>query len=226
MHYYGNIASFIKVHGTECLCEEVIWELWGSITEHLLSLKCVLVAFSEMWYFPIKTDNERIFAQHLQNKILPDHTYGVISGGDPLCIPDLTWEQLKQFHATHYHPSNSRYVRSMADFLGYWVSTLFVFLWGENQKHSVFIHMASNKDNLWPTAARTVWKQGIFSRKSSEEWIESKKEKWLSQVCLFAWSCRCVGDWLTWTHMSWGERQHTDKYSAVTLGSWDPCSTD
>ncbi|KAF4801866.1 Presequence protease, mitochondrial [Turdus rufiventris] len=55
------------------------------------------------------TDNERIFAQHLQNKILPDHTYGVISGGDPLCIPDLTWEQLKQFHATHYHPSNSRF---------------------------------------------------------------------------------------------------------------------
>uniref|UniRef100_A0A8B9F2F3 Presequence protease, mitochondrial n=1 Tax=Amazona collaria TaxID=241587 RepID=A0A8B9F2F3_9PSIT len=54
-------------------------------------------------------DNERIFAQHLQNKILPDHTYGVISGGDPLCIPDLTWEQLKQFHATHYHPSNSRF---------------------------------------------------------------------------------------------------------------------
>ncbi|NWS44028.1 PREP protein, partial [Probosciger aterrimus] len=54
-------------------------------------------------------NNERIFAQHLQNKILPDHTYSVISGGDPLCIPDLTWEQLKQFHATHYHPSNSRF---------------------------------------------------------------------------------------------------------------------
>uniref|UniRef100_A0A8B9SZ49 Pitrilysin metalloproteinase 1 n=1 Tax=Anas platyrhynchos TaxID=8839 RepID=A0A8B9SZ49_ANAPL len=55
------------------------------------------------------TDNERIFAQHLQNKLLPDHTYGVVSGGDPLSIPDLTWEQLKQFHATHYHPSNSRF---------------------------------------------------------------------------------------------------------------------
>ncbi|XP_036887766.1 presequence protease, mitochondrial [Sturnira hondurensis] len=55
------------------------------------------------------TDNERIYAQHLQNRLLPDHTYGVISGGDPLCIPDLTWEQLKQFHATHYHPSNARF---------------------------------------------------------------------------------------------------------------------
>ncbi|KAM8804240.1 presequence protease, mitochondrial [Rhynchonycteris naso] len=55
------------------------------------------------------TDNERIFSQHLQNRLLPDHTYAVISGGDPLCIPDLTWEQLKKFHATHYHPSNARF---------------------------------------------------------------------------------------------------------------------
>ncbi|XP_019363723.1 PREDICTED: presequence protease, mitochondrial [Gavialis gangeticus] len=55
------------------------------------------------------TDNERVFSQHLQNKLLPDHTYAVISGGDPLNIPDLTWEQLKQFHASHYHPSNARF---------------------------------------------------------------------------------------------------------------------
>nr|XP_045007862.1 presequence protease, mitochondrial isoform X2 [Jaculus jaculus] len=55
------------------------------------------------------TDNERIFSQKLQNKLLPDHTYSVVSGGDPLCIPELTWEQLKQFHATHYHPSNARF---------------------------------------------------------------------------------------------------------------------
>ncbi|XP_037691591.1 presequence protease, mitochondrial [Choloepus didactylus] len=55
------------------------------------------------------TDNEKIFSQHLQNKLLPDHTYSVISGGDPLCIPDLTWKQLKEFHSTHYHPSNARF---------------------------------------------------------------------------------------------------------------------
>ncbi|KAM9307679.1 presequence protease, mitochondrial [Gastrophryne carolinensis] len=55
------------------------------------------------------TDNERVYAQQLQNKLLPDHTYSVVSGGEPLDIPDLTWEQLKQFHATHYHPSNARF---------------------------------------------------------------------------------------------------------------------
>ncbi|XP_053323284.1 presequence protease, mitochondrial [Spea bombifrons] len=56
------------------------------------------------------TDNERVFAQQLQNKLLPDHTYAVVSGGEPINIPDLTWEQLKHFHATHYHPSNARFL--------------------------------------------------------------------------------------------------------------------
>uniref|UniRef100_A0A8C2IP00 Pitrilysin metalloproteinase 1 n=1 Tax=Cyprinus carpio TaxID=7962 RepID=A0A8C2IP00_CYPCA len=55
------------------------------------------------------SDNESLYAQHLQNKLLPDHTYAVVSGGAPLDIPDLTWEQLKHFHATHYHPSNARF---------------------------------------------------------------------------------------------------------------------
>uniref|UniRef100_A0A3Q3WJI8 Pitrilysin metalloproteinase 1 n=1 Tax=Mola mola TaxID=94237 RepID=A0A3Q3WJI8_MOLML len=53
--------------------------------------------------------NERVYAQHLQNKLYPNHTYSVVSGGEPLAIPDLTWEQLRQFHATHYHPSNARF---------------------------------------------------------------------------------------------------------------------
>uniref|UniRef100_A0A665XG66 Presequence protease, mitochondrial n=1 Tax=Echeneis naucrates TaxID=173247 RepID=A0A665XG66_ECHNA len=42
------------------------------------------------------SDNERLYAQHLQNKLYPDHTYSVVSGGEPLAIPDLSWE-------THMH---------------------------------------------------------------------------------------------------------------------------
>jgi Zn-dependent M16 (insulinase) family peptidase len=29
-------------------------------------------------------------------------------GGDPNKIPDLTYEELKNFHKKFYHPSNSR----------------------------------------------------------------------------------------------------------------------
>src|SRR5260370_11389179 len=43
-----------------------------------------------------------------QQSLYPDITYGRDSGGDPKHIPDLTYEQLKEFHARHYHPSNAK----------------------------------------------------------------------------------------------------------------------
>ncbi|XP_063878942.1 presequence protease, mitochondrial-like [Scylla paramamosain] len=65
------------------------------------------VVFNEMK--GVFADSQRLFMQKLQNGVLPSHTYGVVSGGDPLVIPKLTWEQLKQFHAYHYHPSNAHF---------------------------------------------------------------------------------------------------------------------
>ena len=35
--------------------------------------------------------------------------YAHESGGDPRDIPNLTWEQLRDFHKRHYHPSNARF---------------------------------------------------------------------------------------------------------------------
>ncbi len=43
----------------------------------------------------------------LSAAVFPDITYGNNSGGEPSAIPNLTWQDLKDFHATHYHPSNS-----------------------------------------------------------------------------------------------------------------------
>ena len=39
--------------------------------------------------------------------VFPTTTYHYNSGGDPADIPDLTHEELVQFHQSHYHPSNS-----------------------------------------------------------------------------------------------------------------------
>ena len=39
--------------------------------------------------------------------LFPTSTYHYNSGGDPQCIPDLTYEQLKAFYKSHYHPSNA-----------------------------------------------------------------------------------------------------------------------
>ena len=43
-----------------------------------------------------------------RNLLQPSHTYSVCSGGDPPTIPKLTWQALRDFHTTHYHPSNAR----------------------------------------------------------------------------------------------------------------------
>uniref|UniRef100_A0A3P9ILL0 Presequence protease, mitochondrial n=1 Tax=Oryzias latipes TaxID=8090 RepID=A0A3P9ILL0_ORYLA len=95
-----------------CLREQDFWqEGWRLENENPTDPSSPLV-FKGVVFNEMKgafSDNERLFAQHLQNKLLPDHTYSVVSGGEPLAIPDLTWEQLKQFHATHYHPSNARF---------------------------------------------------------------------------------------------------------------------
>ncbi|XP_044075003.1 presequence protease, mitochondrial [Siniperca chuatsi] len=95
-----------------CLREQDFWqEGWRLENENPTDPNSPLV-FKGVVFNEMKgafSDNERVYAQHLQNKLYPDHTYSVVSGGEPLAIPDLTWEQLRQFHATHYHPSNARF---------------------------------------------------------------------------------------------------------------------
>jgi Zn-dependent M16 (insulinase) family peptidase len=45
--------------------------------------------------------------RNLGRTLFPGLTYANVSGGDPEHIPDLTWAQLRKFHAEHYHPSNA-----------------------------------------------------------------------------------------------------------------------
>ncbi|XP_004535831.1 presequence protease, mitochondrial [Ceratitis capitata] len=54
------------------------------------------------------SENSSIFSQNLLNNLLPDHTYGFVSGGNPLEIPKLTHKNLVDFHSKYYHPSNAR----------------------------------------------------------------------------------------------------------------------
>jgi Zn-dependent M16 (insulinase) family peptidase len=43
----------------------------------------------------------------LCHHLFPTSTYHYNSGGDPACIPDLSYEQLVAFYRSHYHPSNA-----------------------------------------------------------------------------------------------------------------------
>lgn len=74
---------------------------------------------------------EDVLEREIVNSLFPDNCYGVESGGDPECIPNLTYEQFLEFHSTLYHPSNS-----------------FLYLYGDMDvwEKLLFIHDAYLKD--------------------------------------------------------------------------------
>jgi len=50
---------------------------------------------------------EQQLMQEIQRSLLPTTTYGCDSGGDPVHIPELSYEEFLDFHRKYYHPSNS-----------------------------------------------------------------------------------------------------------------------
>lgn len=54
------------------------------------------------------SENSSVIGEKMLNTILPDHTYGYVSGGDPIEIPNLTHKELVEFHQKYYHPSNAK----------------------------------------------------------------------------------------------------------------------
>lgn len=50
---------------------------------------------------------ESLLSRRMKAKLYPDICYSVESGGDPDCIPKLTYENYLEFHRKYYHPSNS-----------------------------------------------------------------------------------------------------------------------
>ena len=48
-----------------------------------------------------------VLNRQILNSLFPDTCYANESGGDPECIPDLTYEAYLDFHRRYYHPSNS-----------------------------------------------------------------------------------------------------------------------
>ena len=50
---------------------------------------------------------EQVLERYTMHALFPDTTYGAESGGDPECIPKLSYEAFLDFHRTYYHPSNA-----------------------------------------------------------------------------------------------------------------------
>lgn len=55
------------------------------------------------------SDPIRLIFHHIFGGLMPGSTYAHESGGDPVNIPDLSYEEFCTFHQTHYHPSNATF---------------------------------------------------------------------------------------------------------------------
>lgn len=53
------------------------------------------------------SDPSSLLSRRLGRALYPTTTYRHNSGGEPSDIPQLTWQQLRDFHARYYHPSNA-----------------------------------------------------------------------------------------------------------------------
>ena len=49
-----------------------------------------------------------VITTYITESLFPDASYSKDSGGEPTCIPDLTYEKFKEFHKIYYHPSNCK----------------------------------------------------------------------------------------------------------------------
>lgn len=64
------------------------------------------VVFNEMK--GVYSSPDALLARAALREIFPNNAYSVDSGGDPLTIPELSFEEFKAFHREYYHPSNAR----------------------------------------------------------------------------------------------------------------------
>ena len=55
------------------------------------------------------SEKDNLLFQKVLNYLLPNHAYKYMYGGHPMEIPNLSYDQLKQFHTIFYHPSNAKF---------------------------------------------------------------------------------------------------------------------
>lgn len=58
------------------------------------------------------SDPSSLLSRRMGRHLYPTTTYRHNSGGEPSDIPTLTWQQLRDFHARYYHPSNAWFFSS------------------------------------------------------------------------------------------------------------------
>lgn len=103
MHVYLDAVFYPNIYKKEEIFRQEGWNYHLENKEG--PLKYNGVVYNEMKGAFSSPDD--VLEREIMNSLFPDTTYGCESGGDPVNIPDLTYEKFLDFHRRYYHPSNS-----------------------------------------------------------------------------------------------------------------------
>ncbi len=103
MNVYLDAVFYPNIYKEEKIFRQEGWHYELESPE--APLKYNGVVFNEMK--GVFSSPDQLLARNIQQSLFPDTCYGVESGGDPVDIPNLTYEDYLDFHGKYYHPSNS-----------------------------------------------------------------------------------------------------------------------
>lgn len=103
MHVYLDAVFYPNIYNEEKIFKQEGWHY--ELEQVDGPLKYNGVVFNEMK--GVFSSPEQLLERKIQQSLFPDTTYGYESGGDPVDIPNLSYQEYLDFHKKYYHPSNS-----------------------------------------------------------------------------------------------------------------------
>ena len=103
MHVYLDSVFFPNIYSRKEIFDQEAWHY--ELEDEDKELQINGVVYNEM-KGAFSSPEQQLFRLN-QNTIFPDTSYGLESGGDPECIPELSYEEFLEFHRSYYQPSNS-----------------------------------------------------------------------------------------------------------------------
>ena len=103
MHVYLDAVFYPNIYKERNIFRQEGWHYEAEDAQSPITVNGVV--YNEMKGALSSPDD--VLARSIYGALYPHTPYAVESGGDPVCIPDLTYEAFLDFHSRYYHPSNS-----------------------------------------------------------------------------------------------------------------------
>ena len=103
MHVYLDAVFYPNIYKEQNIFRQEGWHYEAEDAQSPITVNGVV--YNEMKGALSSADD--VLARSIYSALYPHTTYAVESGGDPVNIPDLTYEAFLDFHRRYYHPSNS-----------------------------------------------------------------------------------------------------------------------